>query len=54
MSSMKLDVEIFHTSVNFSLWQVKITTILIKNGVHKALDGEEKKSAGLSEGKWKR
>ena len=26
--------------------------ILIQNGVHKALDGEEKEPTGLSKGKW--
>ena len=52
MSSMKLDIEKFDRSVNFGLWQVKMKAMLIQNGVHKALDSEEKKPIGLSEGKW--
>ena len=52
MATMKLDIEKFDRSVNFGLWQVKMKAILIQNGVHKALDGEEKKPEGTSEAKW--
>ena len=49
---MKLDIEKFDRSVNFGLWQVKMKAILIQNGVHKALDGVEKKPEGISEARW--
>ena len=52
MSSMKLDIEKFDRSVNFGLWQVKMKAILIQNGVHKVIEGEEKKPIGVSEAKW--
>ena len=51
ISSMKLDIENFDRSVNFGLWQVKMKAILIHNGVHKALEGEDKKPIGVSEAK---
>ena len=52
MFSMKLDIEKFDRSVNFGLCQVKMKAILIQNGVHKALEGEDKKTIGVSEAKW--
>ena len=52
MSSMKLDIENFDRSVNFGFWKIKMKAILIQNGVHKALEGEDKKSIGVSEAKW--
>ena len=52
MSLIKLDIEKFDRSVNFGLWQVKMKAILIQNGVHKALEGEDKKLIGVSEAKW--
>ncbi len=52
MSSMKLDIEKFDNSVNFGLWQVKMKAILIQNGVHKALESEDKKPIGMSDTKW--
>ena len=52
MATMKLDIEKFDRSVNFGLWQVKMKAILIQNGVHKALDGVEKKLEGICEAKW--
>ena len=51
---MKLDIEKFDSNVNFGLQQVKIKAILIQNGVHKALEGEEKKPIGVSEAKWEK
>ena len=32
----------FDTSVNFGLWQFKIKSILIQNGMQKEIDGVEK------------
>ena len=52
MSSMKLDIENFDSSVNFGLCQVKTKEILIQNRGYKGHVGEEKKPIGLSEGKW--
>ena len=52
MSTMKLDNEKFDRNANFSLWKVKMKAILIQNGVHKALEGDERKPIGLSEAKW--
>ena len=52
MSTMKLDIEKFDRNTNFSLWQVKMKAILIQNGVHKALEGDERKPIGLSGAKW--
>ena len=49
---MKLDIEKFDRNTNFSLWQVMMKAILIQNGVHKALEGDEQKPIGLSEAKW--
>ena len=49
---MKLDIEKFDRNTNFSFWQVKMKAILIQNGVHKALEGDDKKLIGLSEAMW--
>ena len=43
MSSTKYDVEKFCGKGNFSLWQRQMKDLLIQQGVHKALLGEEKK-----------
>ena len=51
MATMKLDIKKFDRSVNFGLWQVKMKANLKQHGVHKALDGEEKKPEGTSEAK---
>ena len=39
---MKLDIEKFDRSVNFSLWQVKMKVTLKQNGVQNAIDGVDK------------
>jgi hypothetical protein len=52
MLTIKLNIEKFDRNTNFSLWHVKIKAILIQNGVHKALEGDERKPIGLSEAKW--
>ena len=43
---------VLEDAVNFGLWQVKMKAILIQNGVHKVIEGEEKKPIGVSEAKW--
>ena len=52
MSIMKLDIEKFDRSTNFGLWQVKMKALLIQHGVHKAIDGVEKKPQGMTDTKW--
>ena len=49
MSTMKLYVKKFDRNTYFSLWQVKMNAILIQKGVHKAVEGDEKKNICFSE-----
>ncbi|XP_052491199.1 uncharacterized protein LOC128043111 [Gossypium raimondii] len=47
---MKLDIERFNDYTNFSLWQVRITTILVRKGLKKVII--EKKLENLDQSKW--
>ena len=53
MSTMMLDIEKFDNNTNFILWQVIMKKILIQNGVHKALESDERNLIGINEAKWK-
>ena len=43
-TTTKFDVEKFDTKNNFMLWKMRLTTLLVKEGTHKALLGAEKLS----------
>ena len=52
MSSTKYDVEKFFGKENFSLWQRRMKDLLIQQGVHKALLGNEKKLETMKDVEW--
>ncbi|KAL6183502.1 hypothetical protein ACLB2K_044913 [Fragaria x ananassa] len=45
----RYDVEKFYGKNNFSMWQVEVKDILVKDGLSKALDG---KSQTMNENEW--
>ena len=49
MSTTKFDVEKFDRKINFSLWQVRMRVILVKNEVQKALGV---RANGMTDTRW--
>ena len=45
----KFEVEKFNGKSNFLLWKMRVTTLLVKEGVYRALEGKEKKSSTMDE-----
>ena len=45
----KFEVEKFDGKSNFLLWKLRVTALLVKEGVYKALEGEKKKSSTMTE-----
>ena len=45
----KFEVEKFNGKSNFLLWKMRVTTLLVKEGTHKALLGAEKKSSKMED-----
>lgn len=41
-ATTKFEVEKFDGKSNFLLWKIRVTTLLVEDGVHKALQGLEK------------
>lgn len=42
----------FDGKLNFLLWKMRITALLVKDGVYKTLDGKEKKSLKMDDDEW--
>jgi hypothetical protein len=52
MTTTKFDIEKFELNMSFAMRQVKMKAILIQNGLHKALLGEDQKPTTMDEDKW--
>jgi len=52
MTNGKFDVEKFIGKKNFALWKPKVRDLLVKRGLHKALDGANKKPASMTDSDW--
>ena len=52
MTNAKFDVDKFTGKNNFSLWKLKVMDLLVQQGLHKALDGVNKKSASMTDSDW--
>lgn len=50
MAATRFDIEKFDGIKNFSLWQVRMTVILVQNGLEKVVI--EKKFANANQSKW--
>lgn len=50
MKIMRFDIEKFGGITNFSLWQVRMTTLLIQNDIKKVITS--KKSEGIEKLEW--
>jgi len=51
-TTTKLDVEKFYGKSKFLLWKMRVTSLLVNEGTHKALLGIEKKLAKLEDEEW--
>ena len=51
-STTKLEVEKFNGKGNFGLWQKRVKTLLVQQGLHKTLQGKSEKPAGTSNENW--
>ena len=51
-TTTKFEVEKFDGKNNYMLWKMRVTTLLVKEGTHKALLGAEKKSSKVEDDKW--
>ena len=45
----KFEVEKFDGRSNFLLWKMRVTALLVKEGVYRALEGEKKKPSTMTE-----
>ena len=52
MSNAKFEMEKFTGKSNFSLWKLKVRDLLVQQGLHKALDGANKKPASMTDSDW--
>ena len=52
MSNEKFEVEKFTGNRNFALWKLKVRDLLVQQGLHKALDGTNKKPASMKDSDW--
>ena len=52
MTNSKFEVEKFTSKNNFSLWILKVRDFLVQQGLHKALDGANKKSTSMTNSDW--
>ena len=51
-TTIKLEVEKFDRKSNFLLWKMRVKSLLVKEGTHKALLGIEKKSSKMDDDEW--
>ena len=47
--TMKFEIEKYNRNVNFGLWQIKMHTVLVQQGVSKALKGKDKIPESMSD-----
>ena len=52
-TTTKFKVEKFDGKVNFLLWKMRVTSLLIKEGTYKVLQGISKKPSDMGEDDWK-
>ena len=52
MSNAKFEVEKFTGNNNFALWNLKVRNLSVQPGLHKALDGANKKPASMTALDW--
>jgi len=48
----KFEVEKFDRKSNFLLWKMRVTSLIVKEGTHKALLGIEKKLSKMNDDEW--
>src|SRR3954471_12206048 len=51
-TATKFEVEKFDGKVNFLLWKMRVTSLLVKEGTYKALQGISKKLSDMDEDDW--
>ena len=51
-TTTKFEVEKFDEKSNFLLWKIRVTSLLMKEGIYKALLGIEKKPSKMEDDKW--
>ena len=51
-TTTKFEVEKFGGKSNFLLWKMRVTSLLVKEGTHKALLSIEKKPSKMEDDKW--
>ena len=51
-ATTKFEVEKFDGKSNFLLWKMRVTALLVKEGVYKALEGKEKKPSKMDDVEW--
>jgi len=51
MTTTEFEMEKFYGKNNFLLWKMRVTTLLMKEGAHKALLGAEK-SSKMEDNEW--
>ena len=51
-ATTKFEVEKFNGKSNFLLWKMRVTSLLVKEGVHKALQGKEMKPSTMEDDEW--
>src|SRR3954464_5183560 len=52
-TATKFEVEKFDGNVNFLLWKMRVTSLLVKEGTYQALQGIKKKPSTMGEDDWK-
>src|SRR3954468_5758557 len=52
-TAIKFEVEKFDGKVNFLLWKIRVTSLLVKEGTYQALQGIRKKPSTMGEDDWK-
>ena len=52
ITTTKFEVEKFNVKSNFLLWKMRVTSLLVKEGTHKALFGIEKKPSKMEDNEW--
>src|SRR3954468_6537387 len=52
-TATKFEAEKFDGKVNFLLWKMRVTSLLVKEGTYQALQGIRKKTSTMGEDDWK-
>src|SRR3954471_6756750 len=51
-TTTKFEVEKFDGKVNFLMWKMRVTSLLVKEGTYQALQGIRKKPSTMGEDDW--